>query len=265
MASPTHLDNILACISFHSECTDIYTNCTAANRHEGKDVESSHCFSAASQQPLNRSNLTTMHFPSFLGFFALSAAVFAQQPGQIAPGVQHTGAEYGAYEVKIDVPAHARDILQAGRKGKTISIGEWKCRLDPKRIGLTEGWQNQDLELPIKLPGSLDTGGYGDVTDKATLANLHKVRTFVGPAWYQRDIEIPAGWSGKQISLLLERVMWESRVWVGCHPAGLQDSLSTPQHYDLSSLLSPGRHRLTIRVDNSGRPGANAHGGSSQA
>jgi hypothetical protein len=202
-----------------------------------------------------------MRFPLFFCFLALSVPGFSQQPGQIAPGVQHTGAEYGAYDVKIEIPAHARDILQAGQKGETVSIaGAWKCRLDPNRSGLVEGWQNQDLELPIKLPGSLDTGGYGGETDKATLANLHKKRTFVGPAWYQRDIEIPAIWQGKRISLLLERVMWESRVWVDGHSAGLQDSLSTPQHYDLSRWLTPGRHRLTIRVDNSWRPGPNAHG-----
>ncbi len=202
-----------------------------------------------------------MRFPLLFCFLVLSAPAFSQQPGQIAPGVQHTGAEYGAYDVKIEVPAGASDILQASRKGETMSIaGDWKCRLDPKRSGLVEGWQNLDLDLPIKLPGSLDTAGYGEVTDKATLANLHKKRTFVGPAWYQRDLEIPASWAGKRISLLLERVMWESRVWVDGRPAGLQDSLSTPQHYDLSALLTPGRHRLTIRVDNSGRPGANAHG-----
>lgn len=163
--------------------------------------------------------------------------------------------------MKIDIPAGAREMLQDGRKGETVSLaGQWKCRLDPERRGLVEDWQTKDFELPIKLPGSLDTAGYGDVTDQATLANLHKKRTFIGPAWYQREIEIPDRWSGKQISLLLERVMWESRVWVDGQAVGLQDSLSTPHHYDLGALLTPGRHRLTIRVDNSGRPGPNAHG-----
>ena len=202
-----------------------------------------------------------MRFSSLLGFIFLPALVFAQQPGFIAPGVQQTGAEYGAYNVKVEVPAHARDILQAGQKGETRSIaGDWKCRLDPDRLGLTVGWQKLAFESPITLPGSLDTGGYGEDSDKPTLANLHKKKTFVGPAWYQREVEIPASWSGKRVQLFLERVMWESRVWVDERPAGLQDSLSTPHHFDLSGFLTPGHHRLTVRVDNSGRPGANAHG-----
>lgn len=54
--------------------------------------------------------------------------------------------------------------------------------------------------------------------------------------------------------------MWENRVWVDGRTSGLQDNLSTPQHYDLSALLTPGRHRFTIRVDNSWHPEPNAHG-----
>ena len=196
-----------------------------------------------------------------LGLLILSAGALAQQPGTIAPGVRHTGAEYGAYDVKVEVPAHARDILRTGQKGETISVaGDWKCALDPKRLGLIENWQTRSFDLPIRLPGSLDTGGYGEDSDKPTLANLHKKKAFMGPAWYQRDLDISPSWSGKRIRLFLERIMWESRVWVDDRPAGLQDSLSTPHQYDLSGLLTPGHHRLTIRVDNSGRPGANAHG-----
>ena len=49
--------------------------------------------------------------------------------------------------------------------------------------------------------------------------------------------------------LLLERCHWETQVWVDHRPLGMQDTLCVPHEYDLGQL-SPGPHRLTIRVDN---------------
>lgn len=49
--------------------------------------------------------------------------------------------------------------------------------------------------------------------------------------------------------LSLKRPHWETRVWIDGRCAGTNISLSTPHEYDLG-LLDPGRHVLTIRVDN---------------
>ena len=67
--------------------------------------------------------------------------------------------------------------------------------------------------------------------------------------WYRRTIEIPEDWKGHRISLSLERVIWESQVWIDGQPIGKQNSLSAPHVFDLGSL-APGRHELVIRVDN---------------
>jgi hypothetical protein len=50
-------------------------------------------------------------------------------------------------------------------------------------------------------------------------------------------------------------------VWVDARPFGIEDSLATPHEYDLSEALTPGRHRITICVDNSYRidVGRDAH------
>ena len=50
--------------------------------------------------------------------------------------------------------------------------------------------------------------------------------------------------------LHLERPHWETRVWLDGKLLGSNDSLSTPHEYDLGTALEPGKHRLTIRVDN---------------
>ncbi|MHC4205930.1 MAG: sugar-binding domain-containing protein, partial [Planctomycetota bacterium] len=172
----------------------------------------------------------------------------------------------------------------------TISLaGEWSFKLDPKDAGEQEKWYTQKLPDSIKLPGSTAENGYGNdpsidtkwtgqIVDKSWFTDdkyekyrqpssvkvpywLTPVKHYVGPAWYQKQIDVPENWSGKRITLLLERCHWETKVWVDGTAAGMQDSLCTPQFHDLSDLLTPGKHTLTVRVDNSIKynVGVNAH------
>ena len=74
-------------------------------------------------------------------------------------------------------------------------------------------------------------------------------RHYLGAAWYQRDIEIPQRWLTRRVVLTLERPHWETTVWVDGQKIGSDKSLVAPHVYDLGTV-APGRHRLTIRVDN---------------
>ncbi|OHB73910.1 MAG: hypothetical protein A2Z25_09990 [Planctomycetes bacterium RBG_16_55_9] len=161
--------------------------------------------------------------------------------------------------------------------------------MDPNNVGEQEKWYNHKLTKSIRLPGSTAENGYGDdisvdtkwtgaIIDQSwfTEAKYEKYRQagsikipfwltplkhYVGPAWYQRQVEIPQDWRDKQIVLFLERCHWETKVWVDGVAAGMQDSLCTPQRHDLSDLMTPGQHVLTVRVDNSIKydVGVNAH------
>jgi len=127
--------------------------------------------------------------------------------------------------------------------------GEWRFQLDPKNAGLTEEWFNRTLPESIELPGSCEQRGFGEKNQKPEVLRLTRVIKYIGPAWYQRDIEIPAEWSGKRVELFLERCMWESTVWIDGKKVGMQNSLSTPHQYDLG-VLKPGKHTVTVCVDN---------------
>ena len=52
------------------------------------------------------------------------------------------------------------------------------------------------------------------------------------------------------MTLFLERVRWVTRVWLDDRFIGTQDSLIAPHIYDLGTGVNPGKHRLTICVDN---------------
>ncbi len=71
----------------------------------------------------------------------------------------------------------------------------------------------------------------------------------MGAAWYQRDVDVPATWAGHRVTLFLERPHWETRVWLDDRLIGTNNSLCAPHEYELG-VPAPGRHHLSIRVDN---------------
>jgi hypothetical protein len=160
----------------------------------------------------------------------------------------------------------------------TVSLaGTWRVRLDPGDVGAREQWQHNLFSDSLRLPGSLTTNNTGDdlsvktmwtgsIIDSAWFNEakfapyrqpgniklpfwLTPQKHFVGAAWYQRELLVPVDWQGKDVHLFLERVHWETQVWVDETSVGTQNSLCAPHEYALGTI-SPGRHRLVIRVDN---------------
>lgn len=168
--------------------------------------------------------------------------------------------------------------------------GTWRFAIDRNDQGISAQWYLRALDDYVQLPGSMITNGKGDPIDLNTpwtgsfndqtffkLDRYAPYRThenfkipywlqpdnyYSGIAWYQRDIEIPKSWKKKSIHLFFERCHWESRVWIDGQEVGMQNALSAPQQYDLTDYLTPGKHTLSVRVDNAVRaidPGENSH------
>jgi hypothetical protein len=169
----------------------------------------------------------------------------------------------------------------APRAGVQSLAGQWRFSLDRDDIGVKSSWFSKDLTVATKisLPGILQTQGYGDdiVADTKFIAALPRdmawyklpqyaeytkpghvlvpylsqpVKHYLGVAWYQRDIDIPATWAKKRVGLTLERTRWQTTVYVDDKEIGNCHSLVAPHDYDLG-ILTPGKHRLSIRIDNS--------------
>jgi beta-galactosidase len=165
----------------------------------------------------------------------------------------------------------------ASASEKISLAGSWQFALDRTDKGIQENWFDQSLADKIMLPGALQTQGFGDEisTNTPWVLSLYdknwflredykefakqgnvKVpflaqppRHYLGAAWYNREIEIPANWQGKRVVLFLERPHWESAVWVDGKKIGSNLSLVAPHEYDLGALAA-GKHKLSIRVDN---------------
>lgn len=166
--------------------------------------------------------------------------------------------------------------------------GKWRFSLDPDDRGMTEKWQTRSLNDTIHLPGSLQEQGYGkDVSVETAWTGqivdrswfnapqyaiyrqpgnikvpfwLNPEKHYVGVAWYQKEVEIPQSWANQPVQLVLERTHWETTLFLDGNEVGKHESLSTPFRYTFDEL-SPGKHTLTLRVDNRVNiaVGVNAH------
>jgi hypothetical protein len=123
----------------------------------------------------------------------------------------------------------------------TIDLaGEWMCRYGADSAAVT-------------LPGTTDTNHIGILanrTDETT--HLTRLRSYVGEATFSRSVTIPADWKGHNISLQLGRSK-PACVYVDGNFAASDSSVSTGYNFDLSKLLTPGKHRIDITVDNSSK------------
>jgi len=167
--------------------------------------------------------------------------------------------------------------LQAQQHFLDLS-GIWRFALDKTDRGIKDQWFSQTLAGDVKLPGSLieqnigdditlETQWTGSIYDSSFYFNprLEKYRQpgnihipfwltpakhYVGAAWYQKEITIPENWKGRRVVLHLERAHIETRVWIDGKEIGMANSLVAAHEFELPRNMAPGKHRISIRVDN---------------
>jgi beta-glucuronidase len=120
--------------------------------------------------------------------------------------------------------------------------GLWDFRIDPAGVGRTEGWFVAPLGDAVLMPVP---ASYNDVlVDKATHDN-------VGDVWYQREVFVPAGWSGRRVVVRFDAACHRATVWLDDTEVVSHEGGYTPFEADITELVTPGTsHRLTIAVDN---------------
>ena len=165
-----------------------------------------------------------------------------------------------------------------GQERKIDLSGEWCFAIDREDSGMTERWFVRTLDDRIHLPGSMAENRKGDdvtletkwtasIYDSSFFYNprlekfrqpdnlklpfwLTPVKYYVGPAWYQKEVIVPADWRENRITLFLERPHTETILWINGKEIGMQNSLSVPHVYDVTPFVKTGSNILTLRIDN---------------
>lgn len=127
--------------------------------------------------------------------------------------------------------------------------GSWQFDIDTANVGESQGWFLRDLSDQIQLPGTTDTNKKGFKNTDTTTAHLNRLYTYEGQAWYQKKIVIPEYFKNKNIQLVLERTK-TSKIWIDSTLVGGSSILQSAQTFNVSDNLSPGKHHITIQINN---------------
>lgn len=114
--------------------------------------------------------------------------------------------------------------------------GEWRLKLDPTECGTQSNWQEG-------LPDSeaVDIGRPWEFWHP----------DYDGIGWYQCEIGVPADWTGGQIAIEFDAVMYHAECWLNGERIGSHEGGYTTFELDVSKCLKPGEtNRLVVRVIN---------------
>ncbi len=170
-------------------------------------------------------------------------------------------------------------VCTAWAHDKIDLSGTWRFAIDRMGVGQEQAWFNKVLTDDIVLPGSmaenlkgddvtLTTKWEGSIYDSSFFFNprLAKYRTadnlkipffltpakhYIGWAWYQKDVQVPATWKNKRVVLYMERPHIETVVWVNGKKVGGYMSHCVPHEYDITTFVNHGaKNTVTVAIDN---------------
>ena len=133
--------------------------------------------------------------------------------------------------------------LPAAQASAPIDLaGKWRFALDRVDVGEKEQWFERALADTIQLPGSLQERGFGDEISTNTVWTgslndrswfsaeryapyrqpgnvkvpfwLQPQKSYVGVAWYQRNVTVPEAWRGKRLVVRFARAHWTTKRWL---------------------------------------------------
>lgn len=218
---------------------------------------------------------------SFLLLFGLLTIQLGYSFARVVSEQEHssdftlTKAEYQQPEL---TSVKAKNRSETGVFAYDLS-GNWEFSLDPQNQGVDSEWFNKNLDDSFRLPGSnvenlkgndpdLKTRFTGSIYDSSWYYNprmekyrradnfkmpfwLTQNKYYQGVAWYNRSFVLPLNWNGKGVKLFFERAHYQTRVWIDGKEIGSDKSLNTPQEFDASNFVRPGKkQRLSVRIDN---------------
>jgi beta-galactosidase len=176
-------------------------------------------------------------------------------------------------------------LIALGDAQQTISIPDngWRLWLDQRAA-----WEKDSIYLPgeftlSKLPLHPPTGGWGVLSEKAgrlvTLPSTVEEHfwgvtgrrpykeeyfyegedsavsngNYLGVSWWWRDIDVPASFQGKHVSLTIRGARLRAEVFWEKQLVGYSILTEVPFSCDLTGAVKPGKkNRLAIRITNPG-------------
>jgi beta-galactosidase len=203
---------------------------------------------------------------AFLGMF-LSLIVQAQErpphPELENPAIQGINKElprasfvsYGSRELAL------KNNRDASERFASLN-GTWKFKFVTgvsKRIANFAA-QNTDLsgwgEIPV--PSNMEMQGYGIPIYTNVSYEFYPAWNFKPPyvndlelnniGYYRREFDVPQAWDGQQVFVHFASIKSVGFVWVNGQKVGMSKDSKTPQEFDITKYIKPGKNSIAVEV-----------------
>jgi hypothetical protein len=140
-------------------------------------------------------------------------------------------------EPDIPLPEHPRPDFE--RPAWVNLNGTWQFRFDAADEGVRQMWEKGEAAFPLAITVPFPWGSkLSGVPDTAPIG------------WYARTIEIPSGWQGQRVFLVIGASDWYTTAWLDGKKLGENKGGYTPFEFELTPYVRAGTpQRLTLRVD----------------
>ena len=141
----------------------------------------------------------------------------------------------------IPLPEHPRPDFE--RAAWVNLNGTWQFRFDAADEGLRQTWEKGEAAFPLAITVPFPWGSkLSGVPDTAPIA------------WYARTIEVPSGWQGQRVFLVIGASDWHTTAWLDGKKLGENKGGYTAFEFELTPHVRAGTaQRLTLRVDDADR------------
>lgn len=140
--------------------------------------------------------------------------------------------------------------------------GTWKFKFVTgvsKRIANFAA-QNADLtgwgEIPV--PSNMEMQGYGIPIYTNVGYEFYPAWNFKPPyvndlelnniGYYRRDFDVPQSWDGQQVFVHFASIKSVGFVWVNGQKVGMSKDSKTPQEFDITKYIKPGKNTIAVEV-----------------
>lgn len=143
---------------------------------------------------------------------------------------------------------------------QTLSLdGDWDFATDPSGTGEQQEWFRPDRDLPnrvaLRVPGCWEAQGVGGPGPSVPVTPERSIRplrgSYVGTAWYRKELTLPKEWAGKEVWLKIGGVHAQGWFWVNGTYVGHNACYCGTYKHNITDLVKPGESTvIAARVRN---------------
>ena len=140
--------------------------------------------------------------------------------------------------------------------------GIWKFKFVTGLSNRIENFASPDLDISnwntIKVPSNMEIEGYGIPIYTNSGYEFYPQWNFKPPyvndleknniGYYRREFELPSEWLNQQVFLHFGAIKSVGFIWVNGQKAGMSKDSKTPQEFDVTAYLKPGKNSIAVEV-----------------